>query len=152
MGLTATFLTAAVVMAAGALSVVWLPLHDVSGLDRGPAVYWPEPHLEIEPDLHEGPVLVLRAFTVRADRTDRFLEAMERVRRSRLRTGATGWYLYRDGSDPSRFVEITVVPTWAEHLRQHGGRLTGADQRFEQEATALAEGKPHVEHLFPARP
>lgn len=151
-GLTATFLTAAVVMAAGALSVVWLPLHDVSGLDRGPAVYWPEPHLEIEPDLHEGPVLVLRAFTVRADRTDRFLEAMERVRRSRLRTGATGWYLYRDGSDPSRFVEITVVPTWAEHLRQHGGRLTGADQRFEQEATALAEGKPHVEHLFLARP
>jgi hypothetical protein len=41
-----------------------------------------------------------------------------------------------------------VVRSWAEHLRQHGERLTGADQEFEERAIALAEGPPEVQHLF----
>ena len=28
-----------------------------------------------------------------------------------------------------RFVEVYLVPSWDEHLRQHGGRLTGEDRR-----------------------
>jgi hypothetical protein len=80
-----------------------------------------------------------------------FLEAMERVRRSRLRTGASSWQLYRDGEQPDRFLELFVAPSWEEHLCQHGGRLTGADHEFEQEAVAQATGPPEVTHLFPAR-
>jgi hypothetical protein len=45
-----------------------------------------------------------------------------------------------------------VVPSWEEHLRQHRERLTGADQAFQEQAIALAESPPQVEHLLPAAP
>jgi hypothetical protein len=38
------------------------------------------------------------------------LRVMTRVRRSRLRTGAIRWGLYRDGRNPHAFVELYVVP------------------------------------------
>jgi MFS family permease len=151
-GLPATFLAAAALMAGGAVSVVRWPMRGARNLDRSPAVYWPEPHLEFEPDLDEGPVLVTRVYSVPEERVPRFLDAMSRVRRSRLRTGATSYELYRDGADPRRFVEVSQFPTWAEHLRQHSGRLTGADRAFEEEAVALTDRPPEVAHLFPARP
>jgi quinol monooxygenase YgiN len=78
-----------------------------------------------------------------------FTEAMRHVGRSRRRTGALRWELFRDGGDPTRFVESYLVGTWAEHLRQHDHRLTGADRRFEEEAIRFALGAPEVAHLFP---
>ena len=90
--------------------------------------------------------------TVAEDQEPRFLEAMELVRRSRQRTGASRWDLYRDGADRRQFVETFVVPSWAEHLRQHGERLTGTDQALEERAIALADGPPEVQHLFLPRP
>ena len=50
---------------------------------------------------------------------------------------------------PTRFVESYLVGTWAEHLRQHENRLTGADRRFEEQANRYALGEPQVAHLFP---
>jgi len=44
---------------------------------------------------------------------------------------------------------VYLVPSWEEHLRQHGGRLTEADQDIELRAKALAEGEPRVAHLLP---
>ncbi|GEL18480.1 MFS transporter [Pseudonocardia asaccharolytica] len=149
-GLPPALLAAGVLLAAGAVSVLVLPLNDTSGLNRDPAVYWPQPHLEFDPALEDGPVLVTRTFTVTADHVDRFLAAWTGVRRSRLRTGATSCALYRDGADTSRFVEVSLYPTWAEHLRQHEGRLTGADRAVEEAAKEFTVGRPRVEHLFPA--
>jgi MFS family permease len=149
-GLVVTFVVAAVLMALGAATTVGWPLLDAGGVDRGPAAYWPEPRLAFEPDPDTGPVLVTLTFTVAPERVPEFLDAMTRVRRSRQRTGATRWALYRDGEDPRRFVEAYLVPSWEEHLRQHSGRLTGADQALEEEAVALAEASPEVAHLFPA--
>jgi MFS family permease len=148
-GLVATLLVAAVLLAAGAVSVLVLPLRDTR-LNRDPAVFWPQPHLEFDPELEAGPVVVTRRFTVPADRVGSFLSAWRDVRRSRLRTGATSCALYRDGADPSRFVELSLYPTWAEHLRQHEGRLTGADQEIETVAWGLSVTPPDVDHLFPA--
>lgn len=44
----------------------------------------------------------------------------------------------------------TGESTWtrAEHLRQHTGRLTGADQALYQAARALADGAPEVRPMF----
>ena len=151
-GLVATFLAAAALMLAGAATLRWLPLHSTEGLDRSAATYWPEPHLDFQPEPDEGPVLVTVTYQVSPENDAQFLKAMDRVRRSRQRTGATHWGLYRDGADRRRFVEVYLVPSWAEHLRQHAGRLTGADQSFEEQALTLAESPPRVEHLFPARP
>jgi hypothetical protein len=150
-GLVTAHLVAAALMLAGVVTLRWWPLRDTSGLNRDPAVFWPEPHLELDPDGQDGPVLVTVSYGVRPEREAAFVEAMEGVRRSRLRTGAVRWGLFRDGEHPDRFVEAYVVPTWDEHLRQHGGRLTGADRAVEERARALTDGPPQVSHLLSAR-
>ena len=104
----------------------------------------------LEPHLDEGPVLVTSVYLVDEANVAAFREAMEALRGSRQRTGATRWGLFRDGEDPSRFVEVYQVPTWAEHLRQHEGRLTVRDEEIEQRATRLARGPAEVTHLLPA--
>jgi hypothetical protein len=151
-GLVVTFLAAAVLTAAGALTVRRWPLLDSRDLNREPAAYWPEPALAVEPDPAEGPVVIVVRYTVAAADEAAFLDAMRMVRRSRMRTGAVQWGIFRDGEAPDQLVEVYVVPTWDEHWRQHTGRLTGADQETEARARALAEGRPQVTHLLPARP
>jgi hypothetical protein len=47
------------------------------------------------------------------------VEAMDAVRRARLRTGAVRRALFRDRENPGRFVEAYLVPSWDEHLRLH---------------------------------
>jgi len=150
-GLVPTFVLAAIVMAAGTATVVVWPLRDVSGWNRDPQVYWPEPDLHTEPDPEDGPVLVTITLTVPDDQVSDFVDAMAALRRVKLRTGATTCALYRDGVDPHRFVEVAEYRTWAEHLRQHRGRLTGTDRAAEERALALADSTPEVAHLFPAR-
>jgi MFS family permease len=152
LGLQAVFLAAAGLMLAGAVSLRWWPLHDIEGMDRSQAMYWPEPHLDFEPAPDDGPVLVTVTYQVAEEREGRFLEAMDYVRRSRQRSGASRWDLYRDGADRRHFVETFVVPSWAEHLRQHGERLTGTDQALEERAIALADGPPEVQHLISVQP
>ncbi|WP_214370562.1 MFS transporter [Pseudonocardia sp. H11422] len=152
LGLAPTLLAAGALLALGAVTVAVWPLRDVSGLDRNPAVYWPEPHVELAPELEDGPVLVTVSYTVPPENASRFLEAMVPVRRMKMRTGATSFAVYRDAADPTRFVEVSQYPNWAEHLRQHGGRLTVSDQELEAAAGALADGPAHVEHLLPTRP
>ena len=149
-GLVATFVAAAAVMALGAATVSIWPLPDVAHWDRDPAVYWPEPELTYQPDPREGPVLVTVRYVVPKEHEEQFLEAMELVRASRLRTGATSCALYRDGADPKVFVLVGTYPTWEEHLRQHTGRLTGTDQEREELANALVIEEPRGAHLFPA--
>ncbi|BBH69129.1 MFS transporter [Actinoplanes sp. OR16] len=149
LGLGPTHLIAAALMLAGTLTLRWWPLLDTSGMNREPAVYWPEPHLTLDPS--SGPVLVIARYPVDAARSPAFVAAMERVRLSRLRTGAVRWGLFRDGSDPGSYVEAYVVPSWDEHLRQHSGRLTGSDQEAEELARSLASGPPSVSHLLSAR-
>ena len=117
-GLVATFLIAAAVMVAGVATLRFWPLFDTRGMDRNLAVYWPEPHLVLEPDPEAGPVLMSTIYTIAPANEQPFLQAMSRVRESRMRTGAVEWGLYRDGETANRFVEFFVVPSWEEHLRQ----------------------------------
>jgi MFS family permease len=150
-GLATAHLAAAALMLAGVATLRWWPMRDTTGLNREPAVYWPEPHLELQADGHDGPVLVTASYPVSPQHEEAFVEAMEGVRRTRLRTGAVQWGLFRDGQDPGRYVEAYLVPSWDEHLRQHAGRLTGADRVVEERAQALADGPPQVQHLLSAR-
>jgi MFS family permease len=149
-GLVATFLIAAAVMVAGIATIRLWPLLDTRGIDRSLAVYWPEPHLVLEPDQDAGPVLVTTTYTVVPENELPFLHAMNWVRRSRLRTGAVEWGLYRDGETANRFVEFFVVLSWEEHLRQHNDRLTGADRQYEEQADAFSDPPPQTVHLIAA--
>ena len=53
-----------------------------------------------------------------------FTSTMRRVERQRRRTGARRWGLYRDLAAPDLVLEVFVVESWAEHLRQHDRRTT----------------------------
>lgn len=150
-GLVVAHLTAAVLMLAGVATLRWWPLRDTTGLNREPATFWPEPHLELEPEDADGPVLVTVTYPVSPRHEEAFRAAMEAVRRSRLRTGAVRWELFRDGEHPDRFVEAYLVPSWDEHLRQHTGRLTGADRDAEERVRALTDGPAEASHLLSAR-
>ena len=148
-GLQATFLAAAVVLLVGVgAGLVW-QVPSTGHLDPQPVVYWPAARLAFDPDADAGPILVTVEFIVTQERQAAFLEAMGQLRRSRRRTGASRWDLYRDGDRPDRFVEVFSVPSWEEHLRQHEGRLTAADKAIEEAALAFSDPPARAEHLLP---
>lgn len=147
-GLTVTFLVAAGLMAAGAASIRLWPLVDTSGMERDTLVR-PDPAVELGAEPASGPVVVRTTYSIPTERVRDFLKAMERVRKSRLRTGATQWGLFRNGERPGDFEEIFVVASWDEHLRQHRERLTATDLAYEEEAKALSTTEPQTWHLLP---
>lgn len=146
---TTALLLAAAVLVLGAVLGIRTPMPDTTNLDRTHSAHWPVPQLTFTPDADDGPVMVTATYQVPERNAVAFADAMRHVGRSRRRTGALRWELFRDGGDPTRFVESYLVGTWAEHLRQHEHRLTGADRRFEEEAGRYALGPPEVAHLFP---
>jgi MFS family permease len=148
LGIVPTFLIAAVTMLAGVATMRIWPVFDTSGMDRTTVEYWRAPNLAVDADPEDGPVVVNTVYTVEADKEEAFLRAMAFVRLSRLRTGATNWGLFRDGEAPHHFVELYVVPSWEEHLRQHTERLTRTDQQYEQEAEALTTAPGETAHLI----
>jgi len=147
-GVVATFLIAAAALILGAATIRWWPLISTVGMDRATVAAWPEPQLIFDPGLGGGPVVVRNVYTIGPDKVAPFLEAMERVRLSRLRTGASRWGLYRDGERANTFVEMFSVPSWEEHLRQHRDRLTGADRDYDAQARALSDPAPEASHLI----
>lgn len=150
LGLTATFSIAGALLVIGAATVTTWPLVDIRGMDRSLAPVLPDPQLVLEPADHGGLVLVQVTYTVAPDVEERFLRSLPAVRRSRLRTGASSWSLYRHGETESTFVEQFVVPSWQEHLRQHTERLTASDQQVLTAAGALSTPPPVVAHLLAA--
>jgi hypothetical protein len=97
-----------------------------------------------------GHVVVWIEYEVADDQERDFLAAMEAMRGSRLRSGASRWDLFRVGERPDLFCEQFEVPTWGEHQLQHDGRLTGEDQALEDAAFAYVVGAPRTQHLLPA--
>jgi len=140
---------AAAMVLVGLFAARRLPLTD-RRLDTTPASLWDAPPEVV--DAGTGPVLVTAEWRVPAARAEAFAEAMLRVGRSRRRTGATTWGLFRDSEDPELFLETFLVATWHEHLRQHLERTTAVDVAAEQAARELATGAPRVRHLLWARP
>jgi MFS family permease len=144
----AVLVAACVVLAAAIAGLIWR-LPETGHLDPQPAVYWTDPRLAFDPEPDTGPVLVAVHFTVAAERQSEFLAAMDQLRLSRLRTGATRWELYRDAEHRDRFVEIFRVSSWEEHLRQHEDRLTATDQVVEEAALAFSDPPAYGDHLLP---
>jgi MFS family permease len=149
---TAGLAIAMTVAAAGLLATAAfgriLPLQPVD-VDLDPAPF-SEPNLVLDPDPEDGPVLVTIDYRVPAQNTDRFREMMAPVEGVRRRTGASRWALFQSGEDPTHFFELFRVPTWEEHLRQTGERVTVHDRELVGAVDELlAEGtEPRVSHAL----
>jgi MFS family permease len=146
-GLSAALLTAAGVTALGVATMRPWPFIDTSEMDRSPVAYWPDPQISADVSPEGRPLFVSVTYSVREVDQARFVEAMARMRESRLRTGAISWGLYQQGEDGRSFVELFAVASWEEHLRQHDERLTGTDRDYQQSVTQLSESPPEVRHL-----
>lgn len=150
-GNTPALAGAAVVLVGGLVTIRRWPLHVVERLDLTPSGHWADPDLALTPAPEDGPVLVTVDYRVPAARAREFLATMDAMRRFRRREGAVRWDLFRDLGDPDRYLETFLVPSWAEHLRQHS-RVTVDDQALETRRDSfLAPGvAPVATHLIAA--
>jgi len=122
-------------------------LPDVGG-DVSPWNHWRMPAIvkDAAPALEQGPVLVTLEYVVDQEHAKQFLEAMRRFGRVRRRDGATRWGIFRDLEHPDLYLEVFLVSSWAEHLRQHE-RLTRGDRELEDRLHGYVRGDPKVRHL-----
>jgi len=109
------------------------------------------PHPPTAIPLEAGPILVQASYTVAQADREAFLEAMQPVRRLRLRDGAMRWALFEEPDRPddgsARFQETYLSSTMGEHLRQHH-RATAQDRAVLAAAFAYtAGGRPDTRHL-----
>ncbi|MEV3901738.1 MFS transporter [Mycobacterium sp. NPDC050551] len=140
--------SAALLLVCG-LSSLWWPLHAGTGnLDLTPSAHWPEPTLTFEPEPLDGPVMVTTAYRVAADDEEGFLAAMAVLGRSRQRTGAAEWRLFRSVEHEATFVETFIVRSWGEHMHQHYVRLTGQDRLIEEAVERYIDGPAVSEHYL----
>ena len=120
-----------------------------SPADLSPWNHWRMPTVvsEVQDDLHRGPVLVTVEYSVIPERTAEFAKAIHRYARIRRRDGAYRWGIFRDTEAADHYLEIFLVNSWAEHLRQHD-RQTQADRQLEQSLLTYLVKDPQVRHLI----
>ena len=129
-GLTAALCAGALCMAGGMLLARPFPLRMGYAPEVAQVAPWEDLFVAEEPVPEAGPVAVEIAYRIRPETTAAFLEAASLLRAPRRRDGATVWRLYRDLSDPARFVERFIVTSWADYLHQRA-RTTEADHDLE---------------------
>jgi hypothetical protein len=141
--------TAALLAMTGTVATRWLPLSSTEGLDLAPSLHWPAPHLEEKVEGDKGPVLVTVAYTVNPDNETDFRHAMHTLRASRLRDGSMQWHLFKDPEASHRYVEVFMVGSWLEHLRQHE-RVTASDRELQDQIRKFLqdEAEPVVSHFI----
>jgi MFS family permease len=120
-----------------------------STADLSPWNHWRMPDVvkKSESDLHRGPVLVTVEYAVIPEKRAEFVEAIHQYERVRRRDGAYRWGIYGDTEVADRYVEIFLVRTWGEHLRQHE-RQTQADSKLERRLRSYVSRDTIVRHLI----
>jgi MFS family permease len=144
----AVWIASGLVVVGGLIGFFW-NFPESGHLDRRPLAYWPEAPVLEAPEPDAGPVQVMVSYVVAAENVSEWLLAMEEMRRSRARSGATRWELYRVGERADTYVEIFTVGSWSEHLHQHEVRLTAEDQAIEERAFSYATRPNAALHLLP---
>lgn len=128
-------------MLAGPLLARRYPLKMGEQHDVTQAVPWEDLFVAHVPELEAGPVAVELPYRIAPEDAQAFLDTIAELRAPRRRDGATFWCVYRDLSDPTRFVERFIVTSWADYLHQRA-RATLADQLIEARVRAfVAEGE-----------
>lgn len=121
-------------------------------LDLTPSAHWSDPHVAAVPAADAGPVQVQVEYGIDPQQAGAFSAAMHELGAVRRRDGAIAWTLYQDPAEPGRYVEVFIVESWVEHLRQHE-RVTRADRAIQERARGFHRGtsEPTVTHLIASR-
>jgi MFS family permease len=145
----AHFIAAAGILVAIPLTWRW-KLQTAAGFDLTPSSHWPTPVAAHSIEQDRGPVLVTVEYRINPKNRKRFLAALEKLGQGRRRDGAFRWGIYEDVADEGRMVEVFLVESWLEHLRQHE-RVTNADRMVQDAVNRFhTKGAPKVTHLIAA--
>jgi MFS family permease len=147
-GVRSALLYAGIATIASLAFLLFAKLPD-STADLSPWNHWRVPALikDIESGIHQGPVLITIKYSVIREHEAEFVKAIYQYGRIRRRDGAYRWGIYRDTEIADIYLEIFLVNSWAEHLRQHA-RQTRADEELEQLLYSYVSGQPEVHHLI----
>jgi Transmembrane secretion effector len=121
-------------------------------IDVRPATAWPAPSLGYTPS-EDAPALITVEYRIDPANAAKFKKAMKALRSERLRDGAIRWDLFCEADKPERYLELFLVESWIEHLRQHK-RVTLSSQRINERASSFHIGAqpPVVRHFIGAEP
>jgi len=146
-GIHLTLMCAGVGTMASALTGLFLKLPDAT-LDLTPWIHWRMPTI-LEQDsaaVDAGPIMVTIEYRVDKEQVPEFIRAIDRYSHVRRRDGAYRWGIFRDMENADRYLEVFLVDSWSEHLRQHE-RSTHADRAVEERVQSHTSGKPVAHHL-----
>lgn len=136
-----TNLPTAMLLASGGLVIASLftrrwPLSSNDNLDHNPSRHWrkPEPVLDIK--AQQGPVMINVRYDIAPEQRAEFLASIHELGKVRKRDGARFWQYFEDAVRPGSFVEVYVVDTWLDHLRQHE-RISRHDARVQERIKSL---------------
>lgn len=117
--------------------------------DFSPSGHWPEPVVATQPANDRGPVLITLEYEVGATERPTFLALMGDLGNVRRRDGAFQWGVFENTEQPGHFIEMFLVESWVEHLRQHA-RVTNSDRALQQRINALHGGAqpPRITHAL----
>lgn len=131
------------------LSWSW-KLQGGSEIDLTPSMHWPVPVLTIDAEPDRGPVLITVEYHINPEQRGAFLAALQKLGQQRRRDGAYAWDIFEDAAHEGRFLEMFLVASWLEHLRQHQ-RVTNADRVFQDAVRQYdAKAEPKVTHFIAA--
>jgi MFS family permease len=148
-GVTTALMLAATGLCLGLFSVAKFPLNTGEKLDLTPSQHWPVPVSIDTADLERRPVVVTVEYRIDKANKDPFLKSLHALREIRLRDGAVQWEVLSDTADPARYLEMFILDSWTEHLRQHE-RVSVTDREIEQKVKAFHMGQtaPIVTHFL----
>jgi MFS family permease len=149
-GVPITLVVIAVGMILGLFSHFLVTIRSPETMDWSPSYHWANPGTaELTKSDDRGPVLVTVEYLIDQNRCDEFLNEILNLKPVRLRSGASRWYVFQDPEQERRFVEIFVVESWVEHMRQHE-RVTEEDRRIQNRVDSfhVGDGEPEVSHLI----
>jgi 4-carboxymuconolactone decarboxylase len=87
-----------------------------------PVLFWGPPTVVEEfvaSQADDTPVNIVIEYIVPPGNQSEFRQAVEQLKRSRLRAGAMRWEFCRDSETLDKFVESFVAENWQQHLRHH---------------------------------
>jgi predicted MFS family arabinose efflux permease/quinol monooxygenase YgiN len=150
--MTPVFLIAAAVAFIGTIANRWLPLASTEGIDVSPSLHWPAPNVDVPAEGDQGLAMITIEYHIDSDRKAEFQTIMSQLRASRLRDGAIQWHLFNDPESHERFLEVFMVGSWTDHLRQHE-RVTESDRELQEQIHELLRdaAEPVVSHFIAER-
>ena len=151
-GLPAAHFLAAVGLVIAVPALWRWKLQTGAALDLTPSRHWPEPVGADDIPFDRGPVLVTVEYQIKLSDREAFLDAISHLAGERRRDGAFDWQIFENPQAEGRFFETFMLPSWAEHLRQHN-RVTNADRKMQDLVNRFQiQDAPKVTHLIAAGP